>query len=612
MARFSLVGPAYTSQSVVADCQSLKNWYLEAIESGMGRSAYALYPTPGLSMPLYSIGGAGVRGETTILGRSFAVAGAALWELLAPNAAPNVKNWSAAAGVPIASDGKPVSIASGGHQILIASAGLAYVFDLSKNTLLAVDPSAAANLPVAYVGFSDSFFFALIQNQPPTPWQINSSTSFDATTWQGTNFTEVTPFTENPNAIFFNQRLMWAFSPRGIQPFSNTGDFPFPFDVIPGTFVENGLAAPFSLARLDNSIFWLGADERGQGMVWRMNGFTPQRVSNHAIEFAIQGYPTISDAIGQAKQINGHSFYELHFPAADKTWVFDAATNQWHERDFWNTQTGAYNRARGCFHTFNFGMHLLGDPTTGAVYQESSNIYSDFGNAIRRMRRGPHITEELEWIYFSRLQVDLETGLGLVPPQQGSKPSTVFALADSNNLTWSVRISDAGVLQAVKRPANVGAMVLNDPATQTSWQMEVSSIGVLFPVQVTFNPNAYFGLPMISLTGQTQWVVGVKQIAPGVAQFFTTPTGIVGRGPLLMLRLSKDGARTFVDLPPRDCGMMGNTIRRVYWDRLGRARDLVPEISATDAVPWRIIDGYLKADGYTPSERLNREFAKRA
>jgi len=51
--RFGLVGPAYRSQSVNADCQNLINLYLEMIESGQGKAQAALYCTPGLKSPLW-------------------------------------------------------------------------------------------------------------------------------------------------------------------------------------------------------------------------------------------------------------------------------------------------------------------------------------------------------------------------------------------------------------------------------------------------------------------------------------------------------------------------------------------------------------------------------
>src|ERR1039458_10158295 len=81
VSRFGFIGPSYRSQSVLADCQTCMNWYLEAVESGMGRSGMVLYPTPGLTL-LYSLGKAGVRGEITAQGRTFVIAGTVLWELL--------------------------------------------------------------------------------------------------------------------------------------------------------------------------------------------------------------------------------------------------------------------------------------------------------------------------------------------------------------------------------------------------------------------------------------------------------------------------------------------------------------------------------------------------
>ena len=47
MAKFPLIGPSYTSQSVNADCQSTINLYPEVIESGAGNSQIVLYPAPG-------------------------------------------------------------------------------------------------------------------------------------------------------------------------------------------------------------------------------------------------------------------------------------------------------------------------------------------------------------------------------------------------------------------------------------------------------------------------------------------------------------------------------------------------------------------------------------
>jgi hypothetical protein len=432
----------------------------------------------------------------------------------------------------------------------------------------------------------------------------------DATTWQAVDFTIVSVFADNPNAIFFAARLMWVFGPKAIQPYANTGDFPFPFDVISGTYIENGLAAQNSVAKLDNSIFWLGSDERGNGVVWRANGFTPLRVSNHAIEYALQSYSTIADAVAYAYQDQGHSFYVLGFPTADKTWVYDAATQQWHERGYWNQQAGKFNRHRAAFHTFNFGMHLAGDYATGAVYQMAINIFSDFGTAIRRVRRAPHISKELDYTFHQRLQLDVEVGLGTF---QGGAPTTYFWLTDSSGVNWALAVNDVGAFKVT--PSNMGtpaALYLNDPVSNTSWQITVSTLGVLIPVSVAYNASYPAALPMVSLSGSTNFVAGVKQVATGIAQLTSMTTGIVGRGPQVTLRWSNDGGQTWSNGQIRDCGQTGNYRQRVLWNRLGRARDRVYEISVSDPVAWRIIDAYLEADGYQPSERLSKQIAKQA
>jgi hypothetical protein len=552
---------------------------------------------------LYQLGGAPTRGEITVQGRTFAVAGTTLWELFAPNLAVNAANRGT-----VPSDGNPVSIAGFGHQVLLASAGSAFVFDLNANTLTPVDPSGGGNVPVAMVTYAHGFFLALIEN-PATPWQINSSNAADATTWQATNFTIPEDFTDNANCIFTSQTLLWVFGPKGIQPYSNTGDFPFPFDPIAGTYIENGLAAPFSVARLDNSVFWLGSDERGTGMVWRANGFTPQRVSNHAIEYALQKYATIADAVAYSYQDQGHSFYVLNFPTADKTWVYDVATGSWHERGFWNVQAAKFNRHRVAFHTFNFGMHLVGDSTTGAVYQMAINIVSDFGNVIRRVRRGPHISKEGDRIAMGRLQIDAEVGIG--PNLQGNQPATLFYLTDVDGNTWQLSVNDAGAYGLVE--SNVGApapLYLNDPASNTSWQIVPSLIGQPNAVSLAYNASYPEALQMTSLTGNSKWIMGVRQVAAGVGQITAFPLGIVGRGPLWMLAWSDDGAQTFSAPHARDGGMIGEYRRRLLWNRLGAPRDRVFELSITEAVSARVIEAYLKASGYEPSERLAKQIAK--
>lgn len=56
--------------------------------------------------------------------------------------------------------------------------------------------------------------------------------------------------------------------------------------------------------------------------------------------------------------------------------------------------------------------------------------------------------------------------------------------------------------------------------------------------------------------------------------------------PQVMLRMSYDGGQTFGNILTCSGGKMGEYLQRVYWNRLGRGRDIVVEISTSDPVPW--------------------------
>lgn len=612
MARFAFVGPSYRSQSVNADCQMTMNLYVESVESGQGKGPLALYCTPGLNQ-LYNLGSAGVRGIITAQGRTFCVAGTTLWELLASTAAPNKINRGN-----IVSDGQAVSMASGPTQVLIASAGNLYVFNLPTNVLALLPPfNAGTGLgllgPVSQVVYADGFFFALIQNSN----QIQASNPLDGSTWQGVSATQVSVFTDNVSAIYADHRLLWVFGPNNTQPYFDSGNFPFPYDVIQGGFIEQGIAAPFSVAKLDNSIFWLGEDARGSGIVWRANGYQPVRISTHAQEYVFSTYPTIADAVCYAYQDQGHTFYVMNFPTAQKTWVYDCATQMWHERGFWNSQAGIFTQHRAGFHTFNFGMHLVGDPTTGAVYQQSINLLSDFGNPIKRIRRAPHISDEQKFIFHTKIQVDVETGLGPNPPFPGSAQPTMIPMLDAAGGLRSFQIGDGGVveapLNAQGNPLTAGTIFMNDATNVTSWQITINQWGGIQPVAVTFNPNYPQAMNFVSTSGLQQWRLELTY-GVGSVDLTTIPLGLIGRGPVMTLRWSNDGGHTWSNPYDRDCGQAGAYNARVYWQRLGRSRDRVYEISMTDPIPWRIIDAYLYTDpeDRQPVSRYASELRKRA
>jgi hypothetical protein len=431
------LGQTYQSQSPVADCEDQINWYTESVE-GSGKSPFALYPTPGLSL-FVTLPTLPVRGIYYLqypggpsVGRCFAVGGNTLYEVMG--------NGTAVSRGVVGSDNLTVSMCASPTQLAIASNGVLFVLNLVTNAFQFVATANFPQGPIAKICYGDGFFIMFSKNS--NYWQV--SNPYDATTWPPLAIAQVSVFPENIIDMVVDHRYVWIFGQKKSQVYVDAGNPIFPYAVIPGALIEQGSIAQRSSVQLDNSIMLLGGDERGAGMVWRTSGYALTRISNHAIETAIQGYTnkgiTIQDVVGYSYQDQGHSFYVLYFPTANATWVYDVATGLWHKRLFW--AAGAYIAHLSQCHAYAFNQHLVGDWRTGNIYVMSIANLTDNGNPIRRVRIAPTISTEDQWILYHSLQIIVETGLGPQPPLVDGngnprQPQMQLTWSTDNGHTWS-------------------------------------------------------------------------------------------------------------------------------------------------------------------------------
>jgi hypothetical protein len=211
----------------------------------------------------------------------------------------------------------------------------------------------------------------------------------------------------------------------------------FPFERINGAFIEQGCAAKFSPAKMDNTVYWLTSDERGYGTVQRAQGYQPQRISTHAVEFAIGQMSRIDDAVAYTYQQEGHSFYVLNFPTAQQTWVFDASTSLWHQRAWRDPADNVLKQDRAICQMAFAGETLVGDNANGNIYVLDLEYFTDNGDPISRIRACSHLADpEYRYQFFDSLQVDMQTGVGLVVGQ-GSDPQAILQWSDDGGYSWS-------------------------------------------------------------------------------------------------------------------------------------------------------------------------------
>jgi hypothetical protein len=238
-------------------------------------------------------------------------------------------------------------------------------------------------------------------------------------------------------AIIVDRREVYLLGEMSSEAWLDVGSVPFPFQRIQGSSTQQGIAAAYSCARVGNSFAYVSKNNRGEATIVQMNGYIPQRISTHAVETTLVGQD-VSDAIAWTYQLEGHETYVVTFPSIGTnglTWAYDITTGLWHKWLYTNNQN-EYERHRGnCCAFFNQQV-LLGDYENGKLYRLSLSQYTDDGQLIRRLRRCPHITTDLQRQYFAELQIQFQPGVGL-PVGQGQDPQAMLRWSDNGGFTWS-------------------------------------------------------------------------------------------------------------------------------------------------------------------------------
>jgi hypothetical protein len=215
---------------------------------------------------------------------------------------------------------------------------------------------------------------------------------------------------DNLVSLIVDHREVYLLGESSSEVWIDVGAFPFPYQRIPGTSTQHGIAAQFSMARLGNSFAYVSRNNRGQGMIMQIEGYLPKRISTHAVENTLAN-EYIDDAVAWTYQLEGHECYVVSFPTLNLTWVYDATTTMWHKW-LYVTNGNVYGRHRGnCSAVFQ-GLVLCGDYANGKIYELDRENYTDDGQTIRRLRRAPHLVADLQRQFFDELQIQFQPGVG--------------------------------------------------------------------------------------------------------------------------------------------------------------------------------------------------------
>ncbi|WP_439684863.1 BNR repeat neuraminidase [Cupriavidus oxalaticus] len=423
MPRIPLTSGAGSTRSKIAGVGRQLNLYAEINPEG-SPAPVTYYGTPGLKLWSTIPGDGPVRLEfVSSKGSFFAVRGNTLYRYASGTWTP-LTTLSTASGYMMAAD-------NGQQAVFVDGSTTAPVVDLASFavSLMSGDGWYGAN----FVYFINGRF---VFNKPGTQqfyWTGLYTTTLDALDFMSAE--------GSPDLIIsgiVDHLELWWFGPTSVEIFIDSGDADAPFSRMQGAFNEVGCAAPFSVNRLDNTIYWLGRDRNGGSIVFRAQNYQPSRVSDHPLETAIAGYETIDDAFSWTYQQDGHAFYVLTFPTAKKTWCFDVATGEWHERDY-RISDNERTRHRANCHAYFDGKNLVGDFENGNVYELDLDTFTDNGAVIQRLKDFPHFVTSGYRQFFRQFVLDCQVGIGNAGTDLDGEtdPELWLSWSDDGGNTWS-------------------------------------------------------------------------------------------------------------------------------------------------------------------------------
>lgn len=417
--KLNLVGPSSQQKSLTFNAERTVN--LIPVADERGKEPSMLLGAPGLS--LFTTAGDGPHrgGFKSTNGRVFFVSGDKLFEVVSSGTATERGTLNTLNGA--------VTIDENPNQLAICDGEDLYIFTYATDVFAQVTD---VDLPsVASVTFLGGYF---ICPENDTGKFFVSSLN-DGTAWDALDFASAESSPDNLVRAIRISGQLWLLGTGNTELWTTSGGSGFPFLRVQGGEFNTGIVAGNTALELSNTLFWVGANEYGDGIVYYASGYTPKRISTEPIEKMIQAAPTKGTLRAFKYQQLGHDFYMLTGGGMETTLVYDVSTGMWHERAFLGID-GNYEQHLAGSVVYAFGKTLVGDRRNGNIYEMSLDVYDDNGSEMARDRILTHICDEERRVRFNKLTLGFETGVG-TQSGQGQDPMCMMRLSRDGAKTWS-------------------------------------------------------------------------------------------------------------------------------------------------------------------------------
>lgn len=456
------IGGSNTPQSITADAERAVNLYVEPVGSRAGSNGAALYGTPGFQS-WSSVPDAVTRALAFVANsRLFGVIGSSIYEW---NSVGGATNRGA-----VVQDSNPAQIIYNGvvgGQLGFCSGGNVYSYNLATNVL------AGPHLTGGYTHLAYADGYGLAFN--PISGKVNLSNLNDLSTYSAGTFFQRSKFPDPWVAMFVDPNaLIWLIGPETFEVWYDTGTGTQPWAPLSGLVGRHGIVAPFAYGVSGAGQFWLARSPEGGATVVRTSGASPEPVSTYAVDTAIRAHlraGQVSDSELLLYHDEGHTFANVSFPTANATWTYDAKAGGWAERGKWNSAQGRYDVWAPRAHADAWGLHLVGDRSTGTIWTMDTAYHTDIdGNGIRRLRRSPAIVADGKRIAIDQVQLLMDVGRGTATGQ-GSNPQAMLRVSEDGGDTWSNELmASTGRIGNYRQRVTWNRLGLNDEAViEVAW-----------------------------------------------------------------------------------------------------------------------------------------------
>jgi hypothetical protein len=410
-----LFGIGNVGKSVNVNAQERTNLYAE-VDPETG--TLKLYGTPGLTVEV-SFGANPVRGAYPHGDVWYAVAGSTLYEI---NNVGTLTN----RGSLVTTEGR-VDMVDNGLQLLIVDGTEGYIYTFATTTLAEI---ADADFPPCE---TCAFLNGRFVVQKTGSAQFFISDIYDGTAWDALDFASAESSPDDLVRVYADNGVLWLFGTATTEPWGDSGAADFPFARIGTSAIQWGLAARWSLCPFDGSLIFLRRNQLGAVQVCVLAGTNAVPVSNPEVDHNLSTYDAVEDATGFSYMVSGHPFYQLNFPTADVSWLYDGLTKAWSR-----VQYGNAGRHRAEIQLNFLNRPLVTDYENGKVYLLDDQAFTDDGALIVREFVSRHVKKG-EMTSLAQLWIETEPGVGL-QSGQGTDPQLMLQISRDGGKTYGAEL----------------------------------------------------------------------------------------------------------------------------------------------------------------------------